>query len=209
MHNNFILISFATENTPYEQIIYDYFLASIRKLEKPLEVYYRLEKNLGSWHKNTGYKPTFILDSLNYLSMYSRIIITDADATIEKYPQLFKEIPDEYDIGCHFLSWKKWYGHDVDTKELLSGTLYFKNNQKIRDLVEDWQKEVDISQEWEQKVLDRVLKKHPEINIYELPIEYVWIDTLPDGRKPLIVPDNDIVIRHHQVSRQYKKLLTK
>ena len=199
--NPYLIISYATKNTPYEKILDEYLLKSVRNLG--LAYYAELIDDLGTWYKNTAYKPKFILDTLDKFKDQC-LVFVDADATIEKEPSLFLELPEYYDIAVHFLDRNRWYGHqDINNIELLSGTIFLRNNDHIKRLVKHWHEEAERTQEWEQKVLQRILKQHIDINIYELPLSYCYIKTLPDGREPLIKLDP--VILHHQVSRQLKK----
>lgn len=200
--NPFLIISYATKNTPYEQILDDYLLKSVRK--QGLPYYTELIDDLGTWYKNTAYKPKFILETLDKFKDQCLVFI-DADATIERYPDLFLEIPEYYDLGIHFLDRNKWYGHnETNNMELLSGTIFLRNNEHIRRLVRHWHEEAERTQEWEQKALQRVLKQHIDINVSELPLSYCYIKTLPNGREPLNKIDNPVIV-HYQLSRQLKR----
>ena len=157
----------------------------------------------GNWYKNTAQKPKVIGNLLSTLPENDCLVFLDADCTIEKYPDLFDQIPEEYDLGCHWLSWKEWYGHDIDFKELLSGTLFFRNNKKMRDLCADWYTLAKHSDTWEQKILGEILEFRNNIKTYDLPLEYIYINTRPGDLQPLVKLDP--VIRHYQMSRTLKR----
>ena len=198
--NNFYIVCFATENTPYVEIMKDKLQKSLDKLNLKYSI--DIVPNQRNWYLNTAYKSKYIIDKLNQLN--SDVVWIDADATVEREPKLFYEIPEEYDIAFHYLSWNLWYGHQArrDVKELLTGTMFFRNRQIVKDLCKEWHEEAVRTKEWEQKVLARVIKNY-NLNIYELPLEYIYIDTLPNGQKPKIKLNP--VIRHYQASREWKR----
>jgi hypothetical protein len=124
----------------------------------------------------------------------------DVDAEIQQQPLLFELIPEEYDIGVHYLDWQTHYGKQGI--ELLSGTLFIRNTPKIMALIDDWI-ELLPRCSWEQKALDLALSRHPEIKIFHLPREYCYIATQPNKQLP-VQPLEKPVIIHHQVSRLFK-----
>lgn len=199
--NNWTLGYFYTTNTPYQKVGADYLEASAAKFNLPICI--TPVKDLGNWYANTAQKPKAILDQLKFfVKENDALLFLDADATIEKYPDLCDILPDNVDIAFHRLNWKTWYGYETEFFELLSGTIFIRNNERTRKLCQDWYDEAQKSNEWEQKVLDRVLKNH-NVKVYELPIEYCFIKTRPNEQEPLIKCDP--VILHHQVSRKLKK----
>lgn len=196
--NKYTIVCYATKDTPYVNILEKNLEPSVEKFK--LNHLFKIVPNLRNWYKNTAYKPKFILDCLNNLN--TDVVWIDSDASIIKYPSLFGEIKE--DIAFHKLSWNLWYGYNSkkDTKELLTGTMYFKNIPKIKELCKEWYKKANETNEWEQKVLAKIIKNY-DLSIYELPIEYIWIKTLPNGRPPLI--KRDPVISHLQSSREWKR----
>lgn len=198
------IISFFTLDTPYEKVMYDYLFPTIKKFG--LDWYITGIHNEHSWGKNTSSKPAFILDALKNNFHKSRLIFLDADATIEQYPQLFKDIPEEYDVACHYLDWSTWY-RNGEKKELLTGTLYLRDSKAVRELVKEWDKRARASTKWEQDIFQTLLLERPEIKVYQLPLEYCYIKTLPNGSEPFVKCNP--VILHHQMSRQFKKVVNK
>jgi hypothetical protein len=199
--DNFIVSAFITISTPYEEILSKYLLPSLEKFNIPH--YIEAIENQGSWLRNVTQKPRVILNAMEKFP-HMNIVSLDVDCEILQFPQLFLEIPEEYDFACHTLDWDSWYGYTNHIKEILSGTCWIRNNDKMKELVTNWFSRATSSNEWEQKVLASVLKEM-NIKVFELPIEYVWIDTLPDGSPPYVKPSGDIVIRHFQKSRQLKR----
>lgn len=200
---NFLIGSFYTCRTPYEQIIEEYLKKSCNKFN--LDLFIVATDNQGSWSKNVAQKPRVILDMLETLEDNINLVFLDADSTIEQELKLFHEVPDEFDLALHYLDWNTWYQNGSDVKELLSGTLFFRNNERVKSLVREWADKASTSQEWEQKILEKILKKRTDIKVFELPIEYCYIKTMPNGQEPFVKCNP--VILHHQVSRKMKRII--
>lgn len=140
--------------------------------------------NLGSWDKNTHHKPEFIL---KHLISSDAVVWTDADSVIRENPILFNDL--DADVAFH-----RFKG-----KELLSGTVYFRNTYATIQLLMKW---IAINLEkpeiFDQKNLDEAISYIENLKIYTLPPEYVWIFDLSKdyygGSKP--------IIEHFQASRE-------
>lgn len=192
-------ISYYTFDSPYVDIAKKYLIPSLEKFKLKYDI--TGIKSFGSWYKNTAYKGKFILDKLK---QYSIVVWLDVDAEIKSYPNLFFNIPDEYNLAVHYLEWASWYGYKNNpTKELLTGTMFLKYNNNIANLCREWYELSFNTTEWEQKVLQRILPKY-NIKVYKLPLDYSYINSLPDGRDPLVKIDNPIIV-HHQISRDLKR----
>jgi len=202
--NKWIVCGYYTDNTPYEKIINEYLKLSCIEHEIPFTIAGR--PNQGDWYKNTAYKPMFALEMLNSIPKDKCIVLLDADSTVEKYPILFDEIPEEYDIAFHTLDWNSWYGHNNNIKEVLTGTMFLRNNKKVKDLCYEWHIIAKNTNTWEQKVLQKLLDKR-DIKCYDLPIEYCYMKTRPRGQEPLVKVDP--VILHYQASRILKRSVRK
>lgn len=202
--NKWRACGYYTGNTPYEHIIREYLETSCIKHKIPFTI--AGIPDYGSWYKNTAYKPKFVMEMLNSNPKDECIVLLDADSTIEKYPILFDEIPEEYDIAFHVLDWNSWYGHTNNIKELLTGTMFLRNNDKVRKLCEEWFDIAWNTMEWEQKVLQKILDKH-DVKCYNLPIEYCYMKSRPGDLEPLVKADP--IILHYQASRKYKRSVRK
>lgn len=140
--------------------------------------------NLGSWDKNTHYKPEFIL---KHIVSNDAVVWTDADSVVRENPILFDNL--DCDIAVH-----RFKG-----KELLSGTVYFRNTEPTIRLLMRW---IAINQEnpkiFDQKNLDQAISEIKDLKVIELPPEYCFIFDLSrdyyGGRKP--------IIEHFQASRE-------
>ena len=200
-HTTFL--AYYTSGTPYKEIAEQKLIPSLKKFK----LNYTISEvpNLGNWYKNTAFKAKFVLDYLVDYPFEYNLVLLDVDAIIEKEPKLFDEISQEYDLAFHTLSWNKWYGYkdSPDVKELLTGTMMFRNRLQVKEMCKEWYRKATESQEWEQKVLQKIIGNY-DLKIYDLPIEYIYIDTLPNGKKP-ITPDDNVIIRHFQASREWKR----
>jgi len=201
--NKFKIGCFYSRDTIYKRIYDEYLSSSCKKLKLDTNV---LETpNYHNWYRNVAEKPRVISEMLDlFLEDKELLVFLDADATIEQYPKLFEEIPKEYDIGFHTLDWNLWYGYEDSPPktELLSGTMFFKNNRKVKSLCAEWYKRASSTQIWEQKVLQEIIGDY-DLKIYELPLDYCYIISRPGNKPPLVKLDP--VILHHQVSRDLKK----
>jgi len=203
--NKFVVTSYYTFDTPYAQVVHECLFPSIQKLECEMKYSIRGVKNLGSWQKNTSYKAEFLRNEIDIQN--KNLVFVDCDAEILGYLQLFEEIPEQFNIAAHFLDKGKWYQKGHLDRELLTGTLFLRNNDETRVMLDEWVARCKKSTEWEQKILQKIVEER-NIDMYELPIEYCWLKTLPSGDNPYIQPSGDIMIQHNQVSRKFKKLIS-
>ena len=199
--SNFIITSYYTLDTPYQQVAHDYLMPSVHKFN--LESDIRGISSLGSWQANTSYKSQFILWMLEHHK--KNVVFLDADAIINSYPQLFHEIPEEYNIAAHTLDRNLWYNREyLNTRyELLTGTAFFRYSGKTLEIVKKWVDECKRTpQIWEQKILENIIK-NDDVNIFPLPISYCYIFSLPDNSPPIVKCENPIIV-HMQKSRELR-----
>ena len=200
-HTTFL--AYFTSGTPYKNIAKEKLIPSLKKFNLNYSV--KEVPNLGNWYKNTAYKAKFLLEHLVDYPFPYNLVLIDVDCIIEKPPTLFEEIPSEYDIAFHRLNWETWYNYPGSkVGELLTGTFMARNKPQVKDLCEEWYRKSMEGKIWEQKCLETILKTRKDIKIYELPLSYCYINTLPGGRKPF-VSDEGVVIRHLQASREWKR----
>jgi hypothetical protein len=160
-------------------------------------------EQVGSWEANTQMKASFILEKL---LENDAVVWTDADSRVRQTPSFFNTITT--DVGLFFLPKELASGwvppehsilQNVDSY-LQSGTMYFKNNDRVIKLLQDWNElNKKDSQQWDQWTL-QVALQDSDVTITHLPPEYVWMDgvvsTSYSYRKP--------VIEHTQASRRFK-----
>ncbi len=176
--------------------------ALMRSLRK-LGIEFQVEpiEELGTWQKDSQFKAKFIWKKLTenfdkVLGTGRPIIWTDADSEVLSYPYAFEHT--ECDIAvCEFKHTNR------DVTELLSGTIYFRNNEKSHRVVDKW---IEVCNEnpslWDQRCLRKALNFFADdgLRITYLPVSYCFIfDT---HRK--MFPDVDPIIVHYQESRQAK-----
>ncbi len=178
--NTFIIIAYFTRNTFYE----DYVQALVSSLQQ-YDIPYYIEgvENLGSWERNTNYKPTFIKRMMNKFPEHD-IVYVDCDARFFGYPKLFETITDS--IAVHLFK----------GLELLSGTIFLKNTEETYQLVQRWEIRCKKKPgQWDQVSLADVLGN----GFYKLPREYCRMVN-KKKRKPLA---NSIIV-HYQASRKVR-----
>lgn len=189
------IITYYTSN--YKEVFEKYLMPSLNKLNLD---YLVIEiENLGSHQKNANYKPQFIYDALNKLN--TDIVFLDADAEVLQNPILFNTLT--CDIACHLLDWNSWYNKTNGQKEALPGTLFVKNNDKMKLFIKKWAELAKDSYKWDGHILQEMLKEDKSIVFYNLPLSYCYIKTLPDGKFPRVVVKEPIIV-HNQISRIYR-----
>lgn len=188
--SKFIVIAYYTGNTLYE----DYAKELIQSL-KLYDILYHVERidDLGGWYKNIGHKPTFIKRMLLKFSDLN-IVYVDCDARFFKYPKLFDELGLDVNVAAHEFDRRNW-GRGDNKTEVLSGTIFLRNNETTLKLVEKWEQECQANPwAFDQKLLENILAG----DYYRLPGEYCKIfDTMRSIRNPVIV--------HYQASRRVRK----
>lgn len=189
------IITYYTVNTPYEEEVKN-LISSLEKFNCPYKVYPR--PSTGSWEKNTQIKTEVILSALNEFPG-EMIAWIDADAMLERPPIFFDTLqPENFDLCCYYLS------TSYNPRELLSGTLIFSNNETSKAIVKEWGELNKTNKEWDQRNLESIIKSKTNLRMIPLPKEYIKIN-LHDRFQPGI-KDNEVVVRHYQASRKYKKL---
>ena len=195
----FVVIAYYTVGTGYK--------AEAAKLKESLKKFgidhYIWETpNLGSWQNNTQYKARFIKGQMHFLPNERKderpVVYVDADAMFLAYPSLFDTI--EADCAFAFLDQAKYYRTSRPQKELVSSTIYLKNNEATRALITAWIAENELYPDvWDQKNLQRVLDRQEiPLRVAGLPETYFKIfDTMRAVRDP--------VIEQYQKSRVYKR----
>ncbi len=202
----FIICSFYTSGEYYDSIFHDILFPSLKKYDLP----YHVEEieSLGSYQLNTGMKPLFIEKMLITYPTID-VVWVDVDGEFKKYPSIFDNIPPEYDMSVVHIDMDKWHGTNKynGEKQLHSGTAVFKATEKTLQVVRDWRARILIDPifTWEQKHLQTSIERHSGLTVLELPHEYSYISTLPNGDKPKIKLDP--VILHHQAGRRVNRNL--
>jgi mannosyltransferase OCH1-like enzyme len=159
----------------------------------------------GSWEVNTQMKAEFILEKLKVSDC---VVWMDADSYLLQKPSFFEGIIT--DVGFFFLPAelskdfilpKHSILKDVD-KYLQSGTMYFKNNERVIKLLETW---IEInkkdSRQWDQWTLQMALE-NSDVSITQLPAEYIAADFIDE-----IFSITSPVIKHTNSSSRVRNVI--
>jgi len=196
--SNLTYISYYTKGY-YKKVMEEYLLPSLLKWNLPFCI--KELPNHKNWKLNTQMKPEFILNAMRWHN--SSVVWIDADARIQEDPTVYLNMlaNGTYDVAVHTLNWEDQYGKEGS--ELLSGTLYFRNNERTKHLIKLW---IKYAKEfaWEQKGLEKAIKECPDVKVLNLDRMFCYIGTKPDGNPPAVVIENP-VIEHFQASREVKK----
>ncbi len=193
--DNFLILAYHTTDKLYSDYA-DRLKRSLELFNLPYHIFPISSK--GNWNNNTSYKPSFLYDMLIHYKG-KHIVYVDADAEFKQAPSLFYGLENTCKtIGVHYLNHKLHKGINRPV-ELLSGTIYFNNNEETLDIVKKW-KEICIKNPslWDQKALYQVIGN----GAYNLPEEYCYIFDYKYNRK--IEP----VIVHYQASRKARRTTT-
>ena len=176
------IVAFYTVNTPYEKEAEE-FKESFKG-----EDYHIYEVvNKGSWELNCAQKSECLYTALN--DFKEDILYLDIDARkCREIPQIKSDIPG-------FCIWRRpWKGSD--DIELLSGTIFFPNNNLSRQVVSDWMAVQKSSPStWDQKTLQSIHTKYAH---FQMDLEWVYIEKfMKQVKNPIIL--------HTQASRRLKK----
>ena len=143
----------------------------------------------GTWKKNTGIKPEFILEMLD--KHECDIVYLDADCVVKNYPEIFDDFSD--DIGVFFSPKNKEFSN-----KLLTGTMIFKNNEKVKNFVKKWVDVQHSSDDYtDQDSIDLIIFNDNTIKFLRLPFSYVKIFDKE--------VNTESVIEHYQASRKYNE----
>ena len=191
MSPQFLVIAYYTRNTSYEAL-------SI-KLKKSLQNfsiphYIEPINDQGSWEKNTHYKAYFIKKCLNDRNL--DLLYVDVDAAFKSYPSLIDTLSCDLGYRTEDFKWRK--------DEALSGTIFLRNNDRIKKFVDRWiQLNEAVPAErmkpetWEQKNMQTAHREFNDLIYHNLPPEYTYIFDHTKTMYPRISP----VIEHYQESR--------
>lgn len=193
MNEHFVVVSFYTAGTGYEASAHERLIPSLKKFDLD----YRVEAlpNRGDWLSNCLAKAEVIGDWMDRLAY--NIVWLDADAEMCAYPRIFDQPGPKCDFAAH---WRQ------PVNRLSSGTMFFRNCYRVRELVRHWEAQChyatelgeEDSRRWEGPLLDKCLEAHRNIDVYHLPLSY---STIFDDEQP----SGPVIVRHWQASRQLKE----
>lgn len=161
--------------------------ASIRLLRLP-HIFSKVD-GIDTWEKAVLYKPRYILQALSDHPDRD-IIWIDADASVKIYPKL---LMDDFDADVAL------FHRLPDMGEVYGGTMFFKNNDKVHSLVQEW---IAVCEGFpyllDERSLAHAIKGRKDIVFKTLPAGYCWVDRWM--RK--YFPAEEVVIEQYAVSRK-------
>ena len=191
-----LVISFYTENTPYQLEV----LHLIESCQK-----FGIESDIsgipcrGSWEQNCAFKPFFLRDKLK--TCQRPLFWVDADAIFRKHPDFSSLL--HADIA--FREMKRFFS---DRRfRLFSGSLFLNHTERALQLVEKWcalcQKQIDDSANLEfldQKTLLDLMEQEQNLKVCTLPITYAKVFDIDASE----VDPEEVVVEHFQASRRFR-----
>ena len=183
-NNNPVIVNLHTNNYPY----IDHAKKLLDSINRFNLSYYIviIDKKLRTWSEVCQLKPIVLLKAMNKYPNKS-IVWLDADAIIEQEPTLFLKISK--DIGVHY----------IYRNMLCSGTIFFNNTDKSKQLLNDWIKlNKRHKNVYDQETLKVLINYKYKKNLYYLPGEYcaIFDNHMHKRLKP--------IISHWQASRKVK-----
>lgn len=194
--NDPLYVAYFTKDSPYEGESLK-LRESLVALQLPHEI--TAMDDHGSWQANTQLKSVFLQSRLKE-HRGRPIIYVDVDALVLRQPIIFKML--QQTSTCDVAA-SRFRGVD-----LLSGTVYFHNDDRTAEIVDRW---VALCKQfpekfppgrlsyfnmggdaWDQRLLDIAIRETPNAKFYELPPEYCYIIGLSQKE----FPDAHPVILH-------------
>jgi hypothetical protein len=155
-------------------------------------------KAFRSWHDGVSRKPQFIYEMLEQFSNCPGVLWLDADAFAVRHVPW--DVLQGADVAAAPFQWSP--GHRL---EILTGTMYFANNQKVKGFVREWARLTEkqtASDTPEQDALLPLIKSAKGSVAFEaLNVEWAFID---DDRVREQYPKAIPIFMHSQASRQIK-----
>ena len=188
----YIVVSYYTENTSYE-IEANKLIESLKKFNVEHDVV--PVPNLGSWQKNTTFKATFLKQMLEK-HQHKAIIWMDADSEMVEKPILFDYI--DCDVAVYFRTHWPWKHSFEDGIELLSGTMYIRNNDCAKKLLDMWIEQNQITAR-------RIEQRNLQAVLHSWRLFGGTLGLLPQSYCKIFDAERDkIAIQHNQASRRIR-----
>jgi hypothetical protein len=187
-----LVVAYFTPNNSYQRLSQN-LKESLQSFKLPHLI--KPVQDLGSWENNTHYKSKFIKECLE--TQTQDLLYVDVDAVFKAYPQIFETLDCDIAYRTENFRWR--------ADEALSGTVYFRNNEKVKRMVDRW---INLNEAtpaermkpetWEQKNMQRAQREFSDLVYYNLPPEYTFITDHTKTMYPGLFP----VIEHFQASRE-------
>jgi len=137
---------------------------------------------LGGHRATVQQIPKLIKEELN--SNNNNLVYLDCDAVVRQYPALFDSIEEDFAV------------HYKDGKELLMGTMYFKNCSKTKLLIDNWiiyEDKIKEKLSAQTSIPEAIIVSGVSVNILPAPYTLIF-DSMKEQGPP--------VIEHFQASRK-------
>lgn len=193
--NKFKIISYHTPNGIYPQMA-ERLKQSCISVGVDIDVDVR--NDLGSWVKNCAYKAEYIREKLQGVPENDCVVWIDSDAKIISYPYLFNDISEDFGIrarpgarkikpaGREYIDLPiKWQG---DPAWFESGTIFLRNIQSIRDVLDLWIKLGHNNNKWDQWTLQEAWCEIKPRTVW-LPQSYCQIHKIHGDHGAVILHD--------------------
>ena len=196
-----LIVSYYTQDTVYQLEVQN-LIASCQQWQ----LAYHIEPiaTFGSWERNCGYKPLFLLEKLQQFR--TPILWVDADGVFFKNPEPLATFDSDFAVRIN----QNWA--NSHPSKVISGTVYVNATIGGERVLKSWAKacldslsDPQRTEEfWDQIALrDVILQTVPGAKISELPAKYMAIIDNPQDQKEI----DEIVIGHYQASRRFKKII--
>ncbi len=185
-----LVMTFYTVNTAYEKE-FEEFSKLAGKFEVPF-IAYPVESK-GNWLLNCSLKPSLIRRALD--EQEDDILYLDSDARIQQtLPQIKEDRPG-------FCVWDApWRAG-----ELLSGTIYFPNNELSRNIIDEWiaaQNDTNWKEILHQRKLEKIYKKYPHFLL-----SHDWVNIAGKNPASFMLKTEFPLIIHTQASRKHRNTI--
>lgn len=194
-----LFVSHYTTDTPYQDIVKN-LVASLKKWNLDYEI--EAIESLGSWRANSNYCAWQVQKMLTRYAPRS-ILRLDADAVVQRYPELFVKKKFRCDLAAAIWEQSKLRPDG----ELMGGTMYFASNERTKLIVDAWVRMCEKRPNGRNSdLLHGVIRskaKSVGLKFGRLPLAYCKIfDFVMGGVK-------EPVIEHFQASRKCKAIINK
>lgn len=169
------IIAFYTVDTPYQKLA--------RRFKRNMNKYgldhhiYPME-NKGKWVFNCGLKPNVLFNALNDFPDHD-LLYLDIDAKFLRKPK-FLDFKNKQELGFCF-----WKSSPFRKNSLLSGTMFFPNNQSSRELLTEWIKvQSENPYKWDQRNLQKIVKQYP---YFTIKLKWCYIKKYMKVKNPIVL----------------------
>ena len=154
-----------------------------------------------TWSDAVCRKVSWIRETMDYLEDHDGLFYVDADAEFMRKPDwtVMK--------GCDFAA-VEWKRHANCDPEALTGSMFFRNNDRVRGFLDEWDKLTPKYRHTftpEQRSLAEYFSNPNPIAFKKLPLG--WCRIFDDMKA--MVSDEETIIQHYQASREYKEIEAK